>query len=177
MTTLTTAVFIERFGVYKIVSYDGPTMWEAVIGDPFVHMDSILSSYSSAPPAAFRNALNQVMSTMRNAGQSITETVKEFHIKQCPCGKACAYSKGADLSRMIIHLNDNKQWTRERIADWLDTLDEQPVFHPGEGIRNFNTTNLVTYQPALSKDASPTARGRHDGDKQELWKQMGSDYV
>lgn len=27
------------------------------------------------------------------------------------------------LMRVIIYLNDNERWTREQIADWLDTLD------------------------------------------------------
>jgi len=27
------------------------------------------------------------------------------------------------LFRVIINLNDKQQWTREQIADWLDTLD------------------------------------------------------
>lgn len=31
------------------------------------------------------------------------------------------------LVDVIIHLNDNHRWTREAIADWLDTLPAQPV--------------------------------------------------
>jgi hypothetical protein len=31
---------------------------------------------------------------------------------------------------IIIELNDTAKWTREQIADWLDTLDDQPVFYP-----------------------------------------------
>lgn len=27
-----------------------------------------------------------------------------------------------DLSRIIMRLNDREEWTREQIADWLDTL-------------------------------------------------------
>ena len=27
------------------------------------------------------------------------------------------------LERVVIHLNDSAQWSRERVADWLDTLD------------------------------------------------------
>lgn len=34
------------------------------------------------------------------------------------------------IYHLIQHLNDHHQWKRERIADWLDTLDEQPVFYP-----------------------------------------------
>lgn len=39
---------------------------------------------------------------------------------RCPVHEVCA--PGA-LSKMIIHLNDREQWTREQIADWIETLD------------------------------------------------------
>lgn len=31
--------------------------------------------------------------------------------------------KQGKLIHIIIHLNDNHKWTRDRIADWLETLD------------------------------------------------------
>lgn len=34
------------------------------------------------------------------------------------------------LNHVIVELNDDHSWTREQIADWLDTLDEQPIFYP-----------------------------------------------
>lgn len=34
------------------------------------------------------------------------------------------------LEKVIIDLNDRHKWTRDQIADWLDTLDSQPVFYP-----------------------------------------------
>lgn len=36
------------------------------------------------------------------------------------------------IKEVIISLNDDYKWTRERIADWLDTLDEQPKFKLGD---------------------------------------------
>jgi hypothetical protein len=33
-----------------------------------------------------------------------------------------------DVATIIMDLNDCHGWTREQIADWLDTLPEQPVF-------------------------------------------------
>lgn len=38
-----------------------------------------------------------------------------------PC-PVCKTASGP-LGRIIPHINDNHQWTREQIADWLDTLD------------------------------------------------------
>lgn len=40
----------------------------------------------------------------------------------CP-GKGCERAKPKPLDETIIHLNDHHHWSRESIADWLDTLD------------------------------------------------------
>lgn len=37
----------------------------------------------------------------------------------------------ADLQTVIIHLNDHHKWTREQIADWLETLDLDLSFRVG----------------------------------------------
>lgn len=49
----------------------------------------------------------------------------------CP-DKACLFEDPDyfSLDRLIIHLNDRHKWTREHIADWLDTLPSQPIFYP-----------------------------------------------
>lgn len=41
------------------------------------------------------------------------------HMLDCP---ACDDTTGWSLTNTIIHLNDDHEWTRERIADWLETL-------------------------------------------------------
>lgn len=33
------------------------------------------------------------------------------------------------LSTVIMDLNDTHRWTREQIADWLETLDENPILN------------------------------------------------
>lgn len=40
-------------------------------------------------------------------------------VKKCPCG--C--KNKTTLKSLVIHLNDGEQWTREAIADWLESLD------------------------------------------------------
>ena len=39
----------------------------------------------------------------------------------CP---ACLATQGFSVIQLIIHLNDHHKWTRERIADWLDSLED-----------------------------------------------------
>lgn len=49
------------------------------------------------------------------------------HVTHCPvkdCASYGPFSKKVKLSSLIQHLNDKShQWSREQIADWLETLD------------------------------------------------------
>lgn len=43
--------------------------------------------------------------------------------RECPaCGKPEKKGFGPNGLCLLPHLNDDHRWTRERIADWLDTL-------------------------------------------------------
>lgn len=44
-------------------------------------------------------------------------------IVRYPCGCNIERLWTSALINVIIHLNDNHEWTRTQIADWLDTLD------------------------------------------------------
>lgn len=41
-------------------------------------------------------------------------------------------NKKNNLYEIVMDLNDGHMWTREQIADWLDTLPEQPVMKMGQ---------------------------------------------
>lgn len=43
----------------------------------------------------------------------------------CPCGECETPGR---IWGTIIHLNDKARWTREQIADWLETLDQDLQF-------------------------------------------------
>lgn len=43
---------------------------------------------------------------------------------ETPCG---CFSSTATLDVVVMHLNDNCKWTRERIANWMDGLHEAGV--------------------------------------------------
>jgi hypothetical protein len=45
----------------------------------------------------------------------------DYTLRRCPVG--CG--KGLALAAMILHLNDDHQWSREQIADWV--APEAPV--------------------------------------------------
>lgn len=44
------------------------------------------------------------------------------------CPEPTCNLAGVVLQSLIIHLNDDHKWARERIADWLDTLDADLEF-------------------------------------------------
>lgn len=45
---------------------------------------------------------------------------------KCPaCGPTCnSVWEFSKLYGVVIHLNDNVRWSRERIADWLESIGE-----------------------------------------------------
>lgn len=51
-----------------------------------------------------------------------------------PCPKGCrpGFHEG-NIASLIVHLNDDHKWSREQIADWLDTLDVDLSFPVPEG--------------------------------------------
>jgi hypothetical protein len=72
----------------------------------------------------------------------------------CPGGKRKCGAR-SNLQDTIIHLNDTHRWSREAIAEWIDTLDEQPIFYPqAEVERVANSARVVTLQSALPGDAT-----------------------
>lgn len=53
-------------------------------------------------------------------------------LADCPCG--C--NDRTEIWACVIHLNDRAKWTRERIADWLETLDQDLQFKLPESPEN-----------------------------------------
>lgn len=52
------------------------------------------------------------------------------HYARCPEKHCAKDGKAATLKEQIIHLNDHHKYTRERIADWLDSLDVDLTLQP-----------------------------------------------
>lgn len=74
----------------------------------------------------------------------------------CPAWNApvtCPHTglRGAPLSVVIMRLNDRAAWSRERIADWLDSLDiDTHLAEPPEA-REFTLGDLVREGAAVTK--------------------------
>lgn len=54
------------------------------------------------------------------------------------------------LRSIIMNLNDDYKWSREKIADWIETLDTVPVFEGGTSARTLpKIANVVAIQRIL----------------------------
>lgn len=73
---------------------------------------STLNGYSESPVVT---ALAELVPAIRT------------HVAECP--DDCETMK-APLAWLVVHLNDQHRWTRESIADWLDSLDIDLTIQP-----------------------------------------------
>ena len=62
-----------------------------------------------------------VTNTLARQIPGLSETVSCPVKTKTPDGGDCPYVN--DVMRIVVHLNDNHRWTREQVADWLETLD------------------------------------------------------
>ncbi len=70
-------------------------------------------------------------------GTKVTLLYHAFRIldRRAICADSCGDTKRFDLGTMIVHLNDDHRWTRERIADWIEaefesSFDQAPPAAP-----------------------------------------------
>lgn len=82
----------------------------------------------------FLQSLQAANSMPNNVGSDLVRRHRDdFHQRVIhPAAEQSAYGSGElmPLNSIIMDLNDSCGWTREEIADWLDTLDNQPIFYP-----------------------------------------------
>lgn len=78
-----------------------------------------ISAFGTAYSGAF--ASRSVVSQLAGIVPAVTT-----HFEQCP---GCGHETG-NLASLIPHINDHHKWSRERIADWLDSLDVDLTVKP-----------------------------------------------
>lgn len=65
--------------------------------------------------------LNQENEVVKELTKYFGDCLKD--VVKYPCNCNTKSEESSALKTVIIHLNDHCQWTREKIADWLETLD------------------------------------------------------
>lgn len=147
------STWIEKKKCFLIAGYHGNKRYEVILGEPIP-----LGSGSKALEELFGHGEpvpQELRLMIRNCNTALIGNLRErtdafkhpkLHSIKVKCpglgekfpkvisfnNKGCDYHNGepADIFNLIQHLNDSHKWTREQIADWIDTLDEQPVFYP-----------------------------------------------
>lgn len=65
----------------------------------------------------------------RNPGEELAQVIPELLTFRTQCPGDCHREDRDTLYSLIQHLNDDEHhWTREAIADWLDTLEADLTF-------------------------------------------------
>lgn len=164
-------VWIEKQKCYVISGFDGNNRYEIILGKPIdkfpkFYEEVLRMDIDVAPLKLHQLIVHLNRSLKAKLGEGQQEFLKHPGLMQqvpCPHGMdlddPCAYHHPSnigngtdDLQTMIIHLNDNHRWTREAIAEWIDTLDEQPVFYPkSQPERVANSAKVVALKPPVSE--------------------------
>lgn len=155
--------WIEKLECFIISGYFGKNRYEIVLGTPHGPFSDLIESLKLTVeiPISLRNMIHQANKALGEHFSSKADVFKhpKLHniIVSCPGGNlnkdwhTCGGSEyKANLYNMIQHLNDVHKWTREAIAEWIDTLDEQPVFYPIiESQRVANSAKVVVCEPPV----------------------------
>jgi hypothetical protein len=98
-------------------------------GGPHGHMSHVGFDPASGAPQAAQNEITKVFHDL----------IPGFAKMKQPCptpNETCApYEPPGFLQDTIIHLNDIHKWSRERIADWLETLDHDLTLKTPEEVQ------------------------------------------
>jgi hypothetical protein len=162
-------VWIEKKQCYVISGFDGNNRYEIILGTP---VDSVVGFFHNILNVNVKDAPTNLHELITNLNRSFKaklgtgqdEFLRHPGLRQkvsCPTKVEedinCPYYHPSqpstdDLQTMIIHLNDNHRWTREAIAEWIDTLEDQPVFYPKPQLeRVANSAKVVALKPPVPK--------------------------
>jgi hypothetical protein len=140
---IVTATWIGLLRIFKVVEYSGDTMIEVIIsgGEEVPIIEGV--TYSRATVNKIETCLRSLAAYDGNGQERFNKPDFNKYVIH-PVTEV-----RLPLANVIMNLNDAHHWTREAIAEWLDTLDEQPVFYPKSTPTVQNSARMVTLKPAL----------------------------
>lgn len=123
-------------------AYGGYADWKTVVPTSFEDAQALvsmelISSYVTASDQMYASLLygnGASVSSISASGYGESSVVNEL-AKLCPAIKTtnttCPDCKqGGTIANLIPHINDHHKWSREKIADWLETLDVDLTLKP-----------------------------------------------
>jgi hypothetical protein len=69
-------------------------------------------------------AANEAIGSSADINTTHWESFLDMSVDQSSC-PVCARSARVFEESLIVHLNDDHRWTREQIADWVETIEQQ----------------------------------------------------
>lgn len=102
-----------------------------VMEDAFLFIEEQCKDNHADLPTVSQQASAPVPSGSQSVSEELAEVfsnVREY--VQVPCSCTRYEDTGLKVHVLVVHLNDFHNWTRERIADWLDTLDLDLTLKP-----------------------------------------------
>lgn len=123
----------EKISKEPFSFFDHSKTANEILGELEAYIKSELEVAYKTPPAKFIPPKAASEEVVLGALLKAIPGLADARADNCP---ACA-SKGGqygfkDVSTIIMHLNDSHLWSRQDIADWLDTLDCDLSFQPPE---------------------------------------------
>lgn len=116
------------------VAYESAQEWQALLQgagghEPMTDVQYQSPGYADAVwPGSGVPMLQLQSAPVKDVPKGLADLVPALANEQVAC-PACKHPLRT-LARRIIHLNDQHKWTREQIADWLDTLDIDITLQP-----------------------------------------------
>jgi hypothetical protein len=113
----------DRLVYYLSHDRDDPKMFALAL-EAFFDKTNSLSKFAPGSAAGFSNDAGGWWWTAPEANPEDPAVAQLPALKvDVPCPCECDYSTSKTIRWSIIHLNDQHKWTREQVADWLETLD------------------------------------------------------
>lgn len=136
-------IYIKELNIYKLVFFPGDNrLFEVIIADD-IKADDPFRDAIKCFPAEFIREIEYALASRSRLFQ--VWILHEKHLSEFrSIVKNPISQKPNALIWVIMNLNDEHQWSIKEIADWLDTLDEQPVFYPATTRRIQNSAFVVT---------------------------------
>ena len=125
-------------GSFFVASKSDPLPWSSQASSPW---DDIKDFYGKVMTQGTWSGggVHPSLAALEKAIPGFKEMCQACPVDGCASANASTWkSPETRLHRTIIHLNDHHKWTREAIADWLDTLDHDLQFKTPEEVNNGN---------------------------------------
>lgn len=111
----------EYYGMSHLTKEQMQKLHEETIKN--LHWNAEVPAYHYSSPSYHHKQSGKSTESVPGALRRVLPGIHSLVRYPCDCCRDTYKDKGFILQNVIIHLNDKAKWTREQIADWLESLD------------------------------------------------------